>query len=127
MTVFDRIKTMNKDELQHLINVIYAWGHVNEQCAVDDTLFYKHFLDMPSNHMDSVIHDMDNLQLYEICVVHMHDDVHANGGVPRYLATKFFSVDDATQYLKKHNQFIIKVDSTTYVCDGVLYKIIEKR
>ena len=121
MTVFDRIKTMTKDELQKLIYYIYLWGHTNEQCGVDDECFYEHLLDLPSRHCDNIIDAMDNLHLYQV------REVFINGGTPHYLAYKFFSVDDAAQYLTKHCKDIIKVDEVTYATSTTIYKIIEGR
>lgn len=118
MTVFDRIKTMPKDELQKLIYYIYLWGHTNEQCGVDDECFYEHLLDLPARHVDNIIDAMDNLSLYKV------HEVCINGGTPRYLSYKFFSVDDAARYLTKHIHNITKVDNTTYTTSTTIYKII---
>lgn len=121
MTVFDRIQTMTKDELQHLIHYIYLWGHVNQQCGVDDECFYEHLLDLPARHCDNIIDAMDHLQLYQV------REVFINGGTPHYFGYKFFSVDDAAQYLTKHIKDITKVDDTTYATSVAIYKIIEGR
>lgn len=118
MTIFDRIKTMSKDELQRLIHYIYKWGHINQQCGVDDECFYEHLLDLPDRHVDNIIDALDNLQLYQV------REVFINGGTPRYLDYKFFGVDDATHYLTKHIKDIIKVDDTTYATSTTIYKII---
>ena len=118
MTVFDRIKSMSKDELQQLIHYIYKWGHINEQCGVDDECFYEHLLNLPDRHIDNIIDAMDNLQLYQV------REVYINGGVPRYLGCKFFSVDDATQHLTRYVKDIIKVDDITYATSTTIYKII---
>ena len=117
MTVFDRIRAMSKDELQQLIYYIYLWGHTNEQCGVDDESFYEHLLDLPTRHVDNIIDALDNLQLYQV------REVFINGGVPHYLGCKFFSVDDAVQYLIKHCKDIAKVDDTTYATPVAIYKI----
>ena len=118
MTVFNRIQSMNKDELQHLIHYIYKWGHINEQCGVDDECFYEHLLDLPARHCDNIIDALDNLQLHQIREVFIH------GGTPHYLGMKFFGVNDATQYLTKHIKDITKVDDTTYATPVAIYKII---
>lgn len=118
MTVFDRIKTMPKDELQKLIYYIYLWGHVNQQCGVDDECFYEHLLDLPARHVDNIIDAMDNLKLYHIRV-HSFD-----GEPPVYLGTKFFGTDDAGHYLTKHIKYITKVDDTTYTTSTHVYRII---
>ena len=117
MTVFDRIQSMYKDELQKLIHYIYLWGHVNQQCGVDDECFYEHLLDLPARHCDNIIDAMDNLKLYNI-VVHSFD------GKSEYLSFKFFSYDDAGQYLTKTIKHIIKVDDTTYATTTNVYRII---
>lgn len=118
MTVFDRIQTMTKDELQHLLHYIYKWGHINQQCGVDDECFYEHLLDLPDRHVDNIIDALDNLQLYQVREVFIY------GGTPHYLSTKFFSVDDATQHLTKHIKDITKVDEVTYATSVAIYKII---
>lgn len=118
MTVFDRIQTMTKDELQHLIHYIYKWGHTNEQCGVDDECFYEHLLDLPARHVDNIIDALDNLQLYQV------REVFINGGIPHYLGMKFFGIDDATQYLTRYVKDITKVDDTTYATSVAIYKII---
>lgn len=119
MTVFDRIQTMTKDELQQLIHYIYLWGHTNEQCGVDDECFYEHLLDLPARHVDNIVDAFKHLQLYQV------REVHINDGTLRYLGYKFFSVDDASQYLVKHCKGITKVDNTTYATSEAIYKIIE--
>ena len=118
MTVFDHIKSMTKDELQHLIHYIYLWGHINEQCGVDDECFYEHLLDLPARHCDNIIDALDNLQLYNIRVNSF------DAQPPIYLSTKFFGVDDAGQYLIKHINHIVKVDDTTYATTTNVYRII---
>ena len=118
MTVFDRIQTMPKDELQKLIYYIYLWGHLNEQCNVDDEYFYQKFLDLPASHIDSVINSFDNLQPVKV------REVPIEGGTPRYLSTKFFSVEDAAQYLTKNILGIVKVDNTTYATSTTIYKLL---
>lgn len=118
MTVFDHIKTMSKDELQRLIHYIYKWGHINEQCGVDDECFYEHLLNLPARHVDNITSAMDNLQLYQV------REVFINGGTPHYLGCKFFSVDDAAHHLTKYCKDIIKIDDTTYATDVAIYKII---
>lgn len=117
-TVYDRIKTMTKDELQHLIHYIYRWGHINEQCGVDDKCFYEHLLDLPAHHCDNIIDALDNLKLYNVCVYSFGNEA------PAYLSIKFFGVDDAGQYLTKHIRNITKVDDTTYVTPTNIYRII---
>lgn len=121
MTVYDQIQHMSKDELQKLILSIYLWGHTNEQCNVNDEVFYKHFLDLPARHIDEIVSSMDNLQLYQVC------EVCNKNGTTRYLDTKFFSVDDAVHFLRKCYQFLIKVDGTTYVGGGIVHRIIAER
>ena len=121
MTVYDRIQTMTKDELQKLVYYIYLWGHINEECGVDDEYFYEYLLDLPARHCDNIIDALDNLQLYQV------REVFINGGTPHYLSYKFFSVDDAAQYLTKHIKDITKVDDTTYATADAIYKIIEGR
>lgn len=118
MTVFDRIKTMSKDELQKLIYYIYLWGHLNEQCNVDDEYFYQKFLDLPSNRIDDVINSFDRTNPVKV------REVSIDGGAPRYLDGKFFSVDDASQYLSRHIRHLVKVDDTTYATSTTIYKII---
>ena len=118
MTVFDRIQTMTKDELQRLIHYIYKWGHTNEQCGVDDECFYEHLLDLPGRHVDNIIDAMDHLQLYQV------REVFINGGTPHYFGMKFFGIDDATQYLTRYVKDITKVDDTTYATSVAIYKII---
>lgn len=118
MTVFNRIQTMPKDELQKLIYYIYLWGHLNEQCDVDDEYFYQKFLDMPSTRIDDVINSFDSVHPIKV------REVHIDGGVPRYFAHKFFSVEDASQYLTKHIHGIVKVDDTTYATPTTIYKFI---
>lgn len=118
MTVYDRIKSMTKDELQHLIHYIYLWGHTNEQCGVDDECFYEHLLDLPSRHVDNIIDAMDSLSLVRVRVhTFGKDDSY-------YLGTKFFSVEDATHYLEKHIGYLARVDDTTYVTPTNIYRII---
>lgn len=118
MTVFDRIKTMTKDELQKLIYYIYLWGHTNEQCGVDDECFYEHLLDLPARHVDNIINALDNLSLVKVCIHNIEDpSVH-------YLGIKFFSIEDASQYLRKHIKGIIKVDDTTYANATNIFRII---
>ena len=118
MTVFDRIRTMSKDELQHLIYYIYLWGHTNEQCGVDDECFYENLLDLPARHVDNIINALDELQLYNIRI-HSFD-----GKPPVYLNFKFFGVDDAGQYLTKNIKHITKVDDTTYTTKVNVYRIV---
>lgn len=118
MTVFDRIKTMSKDELQKLIHYIYLWGHTNEQCGVDDEYFYEHLLALDAHHVDNVINALDNLQLYHIRVYSF------DGEPPIYLNTKFFGVDDASRYLTKNIKHIVKTDDTTYATPTNVYRII---
>ncbi len=118
MTVYDRIQTMTKDELQQLIHYIYLWGHTNEQCGVDDECFYEHLLNLPARHCDNIIDAMDNLQLYQV------RQVFICGGEPHYLSTKFFSVDDATQYLKKYTKNITKINDNVYSTSLAVYTII---
>lgn len=118
MTVFDRIRTMTKDELQHLIHYIYLWGHTNEQCGVDDECFYEHLLDLPARYVDNIINALDDLQLYNICVYSF------DGNPPRYLDRKFFGIEDAGQYLTKHIKYISKADDTTYATSTNVYRII---
>jgi len=118
MTVFDRIQTMSKDELQKLIYYIYRWGHTNEQCGVDDECFYEHLLNLPARHVDNIIDAMDNLHLYKV------REVCIGGGTPHFLGFKFFSVDDAARYLMKHCTDIHKVDDTTCATPYAIYKIM---
>jgi hypothetical protein len=118
MTVFDRIKTMSKDELQQLIYYIYLWGHTNEQCLVDDECFYEHLLDLPARHVDNIINAMNDLKLYNIRVYSFDDKP------PVYVGHKFFGVDDAGQYLAKHIKYITKVDDTTYATTTNVYRIM---
>ena len=119
MTVYDRIRTMTKDELQRLIYYIYLWGHTNEKCGVDDECFYEHLLDLPSRHVDNIVDALDNLKLYKVC------EVKINDGTPKYLDTRFFSITDTTEYLGKHIREITKVDDFTYATTEAIYKIIE--
>ena len=118
MTVYDRIRTMTKDELQRLIYYIYLWGHTNEQCGVDDECFYEHLLDLPARHCDNIIDAMDNLKLYNIRI-HSFD-----GNEPIYMNTKFFGIEDAGRYLTENIQHIHKVDDTTYTTTKNVYRII---
>lgn len=118
MTVFDRIKSMSKDELQHLIYYIYMWGHINEQCGVDDEYFYEYLLDLPARHCDNIINALDHLQLYQIC------EICVDGGSSCYFDTKFFSVEDASRYLTEHIKHIVKADDTTYATITHVYRII---
>lgn len=118
MTVFDRIKTMPKDELQKLIYYIYLWGHLNEQCDVDDEYFYQQFLDMPSNRIDYVIKNFDNM-----CPAKVRE-IPVDGGSPTYWSTKFYSVEHAAVYLMEYVHNIVKVDSSTYATPTTIYKII---
>lgn len=118
MTVFDRIQSMTKDELQHLIHYIYLWGHINEQCGVDDECFYEHLLDLPERHVHNIINAMDNLQLYNIRI-HSFD-----GEPPVYMNTKFFDIHDAGHYLTKTFKHITKIDDTTYTTTKNVYRII---
>lgn len=118
MTVFDRIKSMTKDELQQFIYYIYLWGHTNEQCGVDDECFYKHLLNLPARHCDNIIDALDNLKLYNIRIYSF------DGKPPMYVDNKFFSVDDAQQHLARHIKHITKVDDTTYATTTNVYRII---
>lgn len=118
MTVYDRIKSMTKDELQNLIHYIYLWGHINEQCGVDDECFYEHLLNLPARHCDNIIDALDNLQLYQV------KQVFINHGEPSYLSTKFFSIEDAAQYLKKYCRDITKIDDHVYMTSLAVYTII---
>lgn len=118
MTVFNRIQTMSKNELQKLIYYIYLWGHTNEQCGVDDECFYEHLLDLPARHVDNIIDAMDNLKLYSICIYSF------DGEPPVYMNTKFFGIHDAGEYLTKTIRYINKVDDTTYTTTKNVYRII---
>jgi hypothetical protein len=118
MTVFDRIKSMSKDDLQKLIYYIYLWGHINEQCGIDDECFYKHLLNFHGCHVDDIISTMDNL-----CLCRVRES-YIGGGSPHFLGIKFFSVDDAVQYLKKHLGDIRRIDDTTYATPFAIYKIM---
>lgn len=118
MTVFDRIKTMPKDELQKLIYYIYIWGHIYEQCGVDDEFFYKHLLNLDARHVDEIIDALDNLKLYQVVETYIY------GGTPHYLRYKFFSVDDATNYITEHCPNVHKVDDMTYATPFNIYKIV---
>lgn len=118
MTVYDRIQTMPKDELQKLIYYIYLWGHTNEQCGVDDECFYEHLLDLPARHIGNIIDAMDNLTLYNI---RMHS---FDGEPPIYMNCKFFGVNDAGKYLASTIRNIHKVDDTTYTTPTTVYRIV---
>ena len=117
-TVFDRIKTMPKDELQKLIYYIYLWGHMNEQCNTDDEYFYQQFLDLPSDRVDCIIDNFDKLQPAKI------REISIDGGGLTYWPTKFYDVDDARIYLEEHINNIVKVDDMTYATSTTIYKII---
>lgn len=118
MKVYDRIQSMSKDELQHLIHYIYKWGHINQQCGVDDECFYEHLLDLPARHCDNIIVALDSIQLCQVCVYEFSDHP------PVYLNTKFFSIDDAGHYLTKHIKNIKKMDDTTYATSLNVYRIV---
>ena len=116
-TVYDRIKTMPKDELQTLIYSIYLWGHINEQCNTDDEYYYMVFLDQPSHNIDLVVKNLEELELV------MVREIPIDGGEPRYLSTKFYSDDDAYHHLKSMNPNLVMVDSTTFATPTTVYKI----
>lgn len=117
-TVYDRIQTMTKDELQKLIYSIYIWGHLNEQCNVDDLYFYQTFLDAPDFNADTVVSSLDKIELFQVRVIPLDDTE------PYYLGTKFLSDDDAYRYLKRLYSNIVTVDDTTYATPTIVYKII---
>ena len=108
MTVFNRIKTMDKDELQKFLYYIYLCGHLNEQCDVDDEVYYKHILDCPSTDIDSLITWFESIEPVKVHIK-PHDD-----GEPYYIDTKFYTVDDAVAFIYKYYRFVIKVSDTQY-------------
>ena len=69
MTVFDRIQTMTKDELQKLVYAIYLWGHINERCNLDDMYFYQTLLDAPSSTADDIVSSLADLEPYKVRVI----------------------------------------------------------
>lgn len=108
MTVYHRIQTMTKDELQKFIYYIYLCGHLNEQCAVDDEVYYKHMLDCPSTDIDSLVTWFETLQ-----PVKLHFTPN-NGGSSYFIDTKFYSTEDAVSYIYKHHRFVTKVADDKY-------------
>ena len=96
MTVFDRIKSMTKNELAEFISAVYAWGHINEKCDVDDECFYEHLLDMPCRMAKEIVDALSELHLCKIRII-------SNGKEPEYMNTMFFSTDDALHYIYKYN------------------------
>ncbi len=118
MTVFNRIKTMSKDELKKLIYYIYLWGHLNEQCDADDEYFYQQFLDMPSTRIDDVINLFDNVHPVKV------RQIPIDGSEPRYFSTKYFSVNDAAQHLTEYIPNLVKVDDMTYATSTNVYKLM---
>ena len=117
MTVFDRIQNMTRDELQKLIYYIYLWGHLNEQCGVDDMRFYQQFLDMPSNRVDYIICELDNIKPVSILVTPL------DGSGQHYLNNIFLSADDAVAYITTWLANI-KIDDETYADTTAVYKIM---
>lgn len=101
-TVYDRIRTMSKSELDCLIQAIYHWGHINEECNTDDTLFYRHFLDEDESMVDYTINRLATLVLYRVTV---HDGEH---DIP--MRTKYYSLEDAIEWLtRKYNAKVLYV------------------
>lgn len=116
MTVYDRIKSMSKSELTTLIQSIYLWGHINEQCATDDEMFYLHFMNMPSTKIDDVIKSLENLTLYRVTVTTL------DGSHSTKMATKFYSILDATDWLIRQHHVEI-VNSTTLANAKFVFRI----
>ena len=116
-TVYDRIQSMSKDELQKIICSIYLWGHIDEQCHNDDTLFYQQFLDAPAYCADTVVSALTTL---EPVVVY---EIPLDGGEPHYWDTKFLSSDDAYYDIKSLCPNIVTVDDVTYATPTTVYKL----
>ena len=96
MTVFERLKSMTADELQSFILTIYQWGHANERCGTNDSFYYKHLMSYDQSCIDDIINDYDKYgkHLHKLKVSD-HD-----GSNSRYLSTRFFSVEDADEYIR---------------------------
>ena len=109
---------MSKDELQKLIYSIYLWGHLNEQCGVDDMYFYQTFLDAPAFNADTVVSSLDKIEPMQVRVIPLNDTESY------YLDTKFLSDDDAYYYLKGLHPDIVTVDNTTYATPTTIYKLM---
>ena len=115
-TVYDRIQTMTKDELQKLIYYIYLWGHLNEQCNVDDEHLYGMLLDADAVYVDDIIKDFDNTHPIKVLVIPIE------GGEPRYLDTKFLSDEDAYYHIKSLHRNLVTIDPTTYATSTIIFK-----
>ncbi len=118
-TVYDRIQTMTKDELQNFLYHIYLWGHLNEQCNTKDEHFYQTLLDQPIGYADAIVVNFDNLTPVRIKVIPLDDTMS-----PHELGIKFISHYNAYCYLREQLPNIITVDETTYATPNIIYKLI---
>lgn len=116
-TVYDRIKTMPKDELQKFLYYIYLCGHLNEQCDVDDEVYYKHVLDCPADDIDSLITWFETLEPVRLHLI------PRDGREPYYLDTKFYSFDDAVSYINKYYRFVMKIGNNKYTTSTGIFTI----
>lgn len=126
MTVFDRIQAMSKDELQKLIYCVYLRGHLNEQCGIDDAHFFEHLMNHDARHVDNIINMLDTLKLYEVKAFTLLERTPQPKDYYPITSTKFFSVDDAAQFIIKHGpkDSLHKVDELTYESFLNLFKIV---
>jgi hypothetical protein len=126
MTVFDRIKTMSKDELQKLILSIYTWGAINERCNSHNKHYYEHLLDLDASCVDDIINMLDTLELYEVKAFTLLERTPQPKDYYPITSTKFFSVDDAAQFIIKYGpkDSLHKVDELTYESFLNLFKIV---
>ena len=118
MTVYERIQAMTKDELQKFIVCVYKLGHINQQCGVNESLFFRQLVNMQDTQLDKLFQTYAATRPVTIQEVDIE-----SGNIKRYLLT-FTNTQEAIDYINNNEPDIVKISDDTYATEYRVYKIV---
>lgn len=118
-TIYDRVKTMTKDELTIFLRNIYLMGVLDERRGAHNSLDY--YYNMPAHDAEDATYTITMHEVFELYSI-IHESPF--GSIETFGVFK--SWNDAFQHISKHSYHTLSRTGENIFCDGYdTYEIIK--